>query len=64
MSPDSMRGMVSGNAHAAAPSSVDGKRSEAHRSYADLRYSFYGTLVVITDMGPTGVSGQQLRLAE
>jgi hypothetical protein len=51
MSLDSMRGMVSGCATTPVPSSVDGNRSEAERSYADLRYSLYGILEVIPDMG-------------
>jgi hypothetical protein len=64
MSLDSMRGMVSGRANAAAPSLVDGQRPEAHRSFADLRYSLYGAPVVITDMGPIGATGWELRHAE
>jgi hypothetical protein len=52
MSLDSMRGTICGRALTAAPSSVDVKRPEAHRSCADLRYSFYGIMVVITDTDP------------
>jgi hypothetical protein len=64
MSLDGIGGMVTGRADTAAPSSVDGKRSEAHSSCAGLRYSFYGIPVVITDMGPTGATGWELCPAE
>ncbi len=50
--------MVGGNGNTAAPSSVDGKQSEAHGSYADLGYSIYGIQVVIKDIGPTGATGR------
>jgi hypothetical protein len=64
MSLDGIGGMVTGRADTAAPSSVDGNRPEVHGSCAGLRYSFFGIPVVITDMGPTGATGWELRRAE
>jgi hypothetical protein len=64
MSLDSMRGTICGRATTAAPSAVDGKRTEAHRSCTDLRPSFYGILVVITDMGAIGATEREVRHAE
>jgi hypothetical protein len=51
MSLESIGGMVSGRESTAATSSVDAGRPETHRSCVDLQHSFYGILVVITDMG-------------
>jgi hypothetical protein len=64
MSLEGIRGRVSERANAAAPSLVDGKRSKTHRSSANLGYSFYGSLMLITDMGPTGATGEELRHTE
>jgi hypothetical protein len=64
MSLDSNREMVSGRANTAAPSSVDAGRPEAYRSYAVLRHSLYGILLVLTDRGLYGASGRELGHAE